>query len=131
MITLDTIDLVKAAIECASVGGGFAFARPFATRYFNSWLTRAERRAEIEDAKESAIVRIAVGHERIVGVLETMDKRVERVDVRLDRVDKRLDAIEAHLEIQPRTSGIPSPVPPAAPRRRLTDPDLAPVVERT
>lgn len=114
---IDLGALAKLATALASLGGGFAFARPFATRFFESWLTRAERREADEREKETAIVRVATSHERMVGVLEAVDKSITRTDARLDR-------IEAHLGIGVTQSAIPSPPPPAMPRRHLTDPAI-------
>jgi hypothetical protein len=116
-VNIDAADLVKIATGLASLGGGFAFARPFAEKLFASWLTRAERRAVAEEAREAAIVRIAATHERMVGVLEAFDRR-------LDRIDARLDRIEAHHGISPTPSAIPAEAPAVEPRRQLTDPAL-------
>ncbi len=118
MIQIEAADIVKIVTGLGSLGGGFAFAKPFATQLFAWHLERARERAAIADGKERAIERIAVQHERTVGVLEAVDKR-------LDRIDARLDRIEAHHGISPTPSAIPSPPPSReTPRRQLTDPDM-------
>lgn len=118
LMNVDVSDLVKISAGLVSFGGGFAFAKPFAEKTFGFWLGRAEARAAIVDAREGAIGRIAVQHERTVGVLEA-------VDARLDRIDARLDRIEAHHGITPPQSAIPAPATATeAPRRALTDPNL-------
>jgi hypothetical protein len=119
---IDAGDLVKiiAAIgsACAGLGGGFAFAKPFAVRFFESYLKRAEQREADERERANAVLRIAASHERMVGVLEAVDRSITRSDARLDR-------IEAHLGISPSPSAIPSPLPPVEARRHLTNPDIA------
>ena len=57
--------------------------------------------------RERAIERIAVQHERTVGVLEAFDRRLDRIDARLYRV-------EAHLGIPVTPSAIPAA--PASPQ---------------
>jgi hypothetical protein len=117
-------DIAKVFAACFGAGGGFAFFRPFAGRLFTLWLDRLERRQKAEAAradaeleKEQAIARIAVIHERTVGVLENVLERLDRLDARQDRV-------EAHLGIPLTASAVP-PAPPAQPRpRQFTDPGL-------
>lgn len=117
---IEPVRIAEIAAAFSSLGASFAFARPFAVRFFESWLTRAEQREADERDKSRAIVRIAETHERTVGLLEIFSER-------LDRVDARLDRIEAHHGISPSPSAIPSEPPPVAPRRQLTDP----AIERT
>jgi hypothetical protein len=155
VITLDPADLVRIATGLAAVGGGFgasfAFLKPYAATWIEHRLARAKRAAEIEDearlakiradaARDGALERIAVQHERIVGVLETQDARYARQEETMARTDRRLLAIESHLGISPTPSAAPSapaapvgegvrlPLPSASdhvtPRRALTDPDL-------
>lgn len=120
---VDGSDLVKiiAAIGSAGAGfgGAFAFAKPFAMRFFESYLERAKAREQDERDKSRAIVRIAESHERTVGVLENFAEWIARVDVRLERLER------VH-EISVTPSGVPPPPPPVAPRQRLTtDPGIA------
>lgn len=118
-------DLLKFLAIPFSAGGGFAFFRPFAARLFTLWLDRVERRQKAEEArtaaeleKERALERIAVIHERTVGVLE-------QVLERLDRLDARQDRVEAHLGIPLTASAVPAPPTPMPPaRRQLTDPAI-------
>lgn len=109
MIQVEAGDIIKIVTGCASLGGGFAFFKPFAAQVFTWYLERKKTEAEIADKKDLAIVRIAELHERTVGVLENMDQR-------FDRTDGRLNRIESHLGIQ--VNSIPSPPPPAPPPRQ-------------
>lgn len=131
MITIDAGDIAKLVAGFGSFGlslsAGLAFFKPYAAQFLALRLERAKRRAEIEDAKDGAIERIAVQHERIVGVLEVYASR-------LDRIDARLDRIEAHHGISPTPSAIPAEAPKEErPRRQLTDPSLprAPAADST
>jgi hypothetical protein len=123
-------DVVRYVLAPASLGAGWAFAKPFAARYFELWLERVAARQRAENArveaeleKERAIERIAAIHERTIGVLE-------RVDERLDRIERRQDRMEAHLGVPVGRGESLSPVPDApTPRRQLTDPNLPPPVD--
>lgn len=121
-VNIDAADITRIVAAFGSLGGGFAFCKPFAERAFNSWLSRADKRAEAEAAreaagleKERALSQIAALHERTVGVLENVLDRLNRIDARQDRV-------EAHLGIPMTVSAIPSPVPPPPTLRQPTDP---------
>lgn len=114
---IDAGDVARFLAAGGGFGGMFAVVRPFADKLFTFWLRRLEERAAIEDGKEGAVMRIAVQHERMTGVLET-------INAKLDRVDARLDRIEAHHGISPSPSSVPAEPPPVETRRALTDPDL-------
>ncbi len=124
---IDVAELVKIATGCGSAAGGvtaaWAFARPFADRFFTRWLDRADRRdaadqerAKVAMDKERALERIAILHERTVGILENALERLDRLDARQDRV-------EAHLGIPMTASSVPA-APAPIPRRAPTDPDM-------
>lgn len=115
MIQIDPGDIAKIATAFASFGAGFKAAAPFVDRWFTHWLSQRERADKIAEDKDRALERIAVHHERFVGVLE-------RVDQRLDRLDARQDRVEAHLGIPMTASTIPVAAEHTAPRRALTDP---------
>jgi hypothetical protein len=117
-------DILKVFAIPFSAGGGYAFFRPFAARLFTLWLDRmaARQKAEEERAraaldKERALERIAVIHERTVGVLENVLERLDRLDARQDRV-------EAHLGIPLTSSAVPAPPPQAQRPRTITSPEI-------
>lgn len=100
-----------------AAGSSFAFLRPFAAQWLSLRLERAKRRAEIEDAKDGALLKIAEQSERTVGVLESFERHLVRIDGRLDR-------LEAHQGISLTPSAVPPEEAPVKPRRQLTDPGL-------
>lgn len=110
---IDAAEIVKVIVGLGSAGAGFggafAFLKPFATELITMWLARIKRRAEIEDAKDGALERIAVSQERLVGVLES-------VEGRLDRLDARQDRVEAHLGIPLTASTVPAAPPAQEPK---------------
>jgi hypothetical protein len=115
---VDSGDIAHWVAAAGGFGGGFAIIKPFAEKLFAFWLRRIEDRASIEDAKDRAVERIAVQHERMTGVLESMLAHLQRSDARLDRM-------EAHMGIRVTPSAIPPPPPATDPRRQLSSPDLA------
>ncbi len=112
-MNIDAGDIAKIATGLGSLGAGFAFARPFAERIFAFWLDRLKARAEIADGKERSIERIALQGERTVGVLEAVDRR-------LDRIDARLDRIEGFHGISPSPSAVPPQESHSSPRAAIT-----------
>jgi hypothetical protein len=122
MMQIDAADLVKIVTGCASLGGGLAFAKPFAGKLFDNYLERSKQRAMITDRKETAIERVVAQNERFIGVLERIDATLDR---QFRNVDARLDRLEAHLGIKPSTPPPLAEAPHEPTRRQLTDPDLS------
>lgn len=83
-------DVAKIVTAFGSLGGGIAFFKSFAEKIFTFWLDRLKATAAIKDANDSAITRTAVATERLVGVLENIETRIDRLYTRQERVERHM-----------------------------------------